>query len=59
MEPRMGDAAPMALMQLVEADAVPAPEPAAKKAARRPAAKKKAAKEAKAEPKRRRKAAAG
>jgi large subunit ribosomal protein L17 len=65
MEPRVGDSAPMALMQLVEADAVPAAVPAekpatkkaAKKAAQKSAPKKKAAKVA-AEPKRRRKAAA-
>jgi large subunit ribosomal protein L17 len=73
MEPRMGDMAPMAFMQLVEADAVltPAPpeKPDPKKAARK--ADKKAAKEAapkstpkkkaaraEAEPKRRKKAAA-
>jgi len=67
MEPRPGDSAPMALMQLVEADAAPAtaPEPKpgkkekkvkkdAKKA--KPAAPK-AAKKAAAAPKRRRKAA--
>ncbi|MBM2854234.1 MAG: ribosomal protein [Steroidobacteraceae bacterium] len=73
MEPRMGDMAPMALMQLVEADAVltsappEKPDPkkaskkadkkAAKEAAPKSAPKKKAAK-AEAEPKRRRKAAA-
>jgi len=67
MEPRVGDSAPMALMQLVEADAVPVAAPAEKpttrkaakkaatKAAKQPAAKKKAA--SAAEPKRRRKAA--
>jgi len=64
MEPRIGDAAPMALMRLVEADAAPPTEPAAKparrKAARRPAPKKADAAKAAAEPKRRRrKAAAG
>jgi large subunit ribosomal protein L17 len=74
MEPRIGDMAPMAFMQLVEADAVLVPAPpekpdtkkaakkagkkAEKKAAEKPAPKKKAAKTA-AEPKRRRKAAAG
>jgi large subunit ribosomal protein L17 len=66
MEPRMGDMAPMAFMQLVEGDAVPAsapPEkPAAKKAAKKAArkAEPKAApkKKAAAAPKRRRKAAA-
>ncbi len=65
MEPRMGDMAPMALMQLVEADAVtttappakPDPKKAAKKADKKAAPKKKAAK-AEAEPKRRKKAAA-
>ena len=73
MEPRMGDMAPMALMQLVEADAVltaappQKPDPkkaskksdkkAAKEAAPKSAPKKKAAK-AEAEPKRRKKAAA-
>lgn len=67
MEPRPGDSAPMALMQLVEGEAVPAPAPedkpskkkaapkAEKKAAKKPAAKKA---EAAAKP-RRRKAAAG
>jgi large subunit ribosomal protein L17 len=52
MEPRPGDSAPMALMQLVEGEAAPAPAPeekpskkkaaprAAKKAAKKPAAKK-------------------
>ncbi len=69
MGPRPGDAAPMALMQLVEADAVPAPEAEgkpAKKKARKPAVKKAAEKKEKAagkkaasEPKRRKKAAAG
>ena len=62
MEPRPGDSAPMALMQLVEADAAPAPAPeekpskkkAAKKADAKPAARKAASK---AEPRRRRKAA--
>jgi large subunit ribosomal protein L17 len=65
MEPRMGDSAPMALMQLVEGEAVTAPareeKPAKKKAkaaAPKKAAKKTAAK-AEAAPKRRRKAAAG
>lgn len=73
MEPRIGDMAPMALMQLVEADAVltsappEKPDPkkaskkadkkAAKEAAPKSAPKKKAAK-AEAEPKRRKKAAA-
>ena len=73
MEPRMGDMAPMALMQLVEADAVLTPAPpekpdpkkaakkaskkAAKEAAPKAAPKKKAVK-AGAEPKRRKKAAA-
>jgi len=65
MEPRMGDMAPMALMQLVEADAVsttapaekPDPKKAAKKTDKKAAPKKKAAK-AEAEPKRRKKAAA-
>jgi large subunit ribosomal protein L17 len=66
---RPGDAAPMALMQLVEADAVAAPAPeekpkkkkkAEKKAAEKPAAKKAAPKKAgkaDAKPKRRKKAA--
>ena len=65
MEPRIGDSAPMALMQLVEGEAVPAPasgeKPAKKKAkaaAPKPAPKKAAAK-TEAAPKRRRKAAAG
>jgi large subunit ribosomal protein L17 len=73
MEPRMGDMAPMAFMQLVEADAVLTPAPpekpdpkkaakkadkkAAKEAAPKSTPKKKAAK-AEAEPKRRKKAAA-
>jgi len=73
MEPRVGDMAPMAFMQLVEADAVLTPAPpekpdpkraakkadkkAAKEAAPKSAPKKKAAK-AEAEPKRRKKAAA-
>ena len=69
MEPRQGDMAPMALMQLVEGDATPVsappgkPDPkkaarkAEKKAAPKAEPKKKAAKAA-AEPKRRRKAAA-
>ena len=73
MEPRMGDMAPMAFMQLVEADAVLTPAPpekpdpkraakkadkkAAKEAAPKAAPKKKAAR-AEAEPKRRKKAAA-
>jgi large subunit ribosomal protein L17 len=62
MEPRLGDSAPMALMQLVEADAAPAPdtgdkpEKKKKSAAKRPAVKNAAAKAA-AAPKRRRKAA--
>ena len=64
MESRPGDSAPMALMQLVEGEAVSAPapvtKPAKRKAARRPAVKKVAAGEAAAKPKpRRRKAAAG
>ena len=65
MEPRIGDSAPMALMQLVEGEAVAAPAPEekparkkAKAAAPKKAAKKTAAK-AEAAPKRRRKAAAG
>jgi large subunit ribosomal protein L17 len=64
MEPRMGDSAPMALMQLVEGEAAPAPAPEekpskkkAKAAAPKKAAKKTAAK-AEAAPKRRKKAAA-
>jgi len=73
MEPRVGDMAPMAFMQLVEADAVLTPAPpekpdpkraakkadkkAAKEAAPKSAPKKKAAR-AEAEPKRRKKAAA-
>jgi large subunit ribosomal protein L17 len=64
MEPRIGDSAPMALMQLVEGEAVTAPTPEekparkkAKAAAPRKAAKKSAAK-AEAAPKRRKKAAA-
>ncbi len=64
MEPRIGDSAPMALMQLVEGEAVqaavPQDKPAKKKtrsAAPKKAAKKSAA-QAKAAPKRRRKAAA-
>jgi large subunit ribosomal protein L17 len=66
MEPRVGDSAPMALMQLVEGEAVPAPAPEekpakakkkAKAAAPKKTAKKAAAKSA-AEPKRRKKAAA-
>jgi large subunit ribosomal protein L17 len=40
MEPRPGDAAPMALMQLCEADAAPAPEDKPKKKADKKAAKK-------------------
>jgi large subunit ribosomal protein L17 len=65
--PRPGDSAPMALMQLVEADAAPAApapddKPAKKKAApKKPAAKKAAAKpsgKSAAAPKRRKKAAA-
>ena len=65
MEPRMGDSAPMALMQLVEGEAAPAPAPEekpAKKKARAAAPKKpakKTAAKAEAAPKRRRKAAAG
>ena len=69
MEPRMGDMAPMALMQLVEADTVavsaPPEKPDARKAAKKAAKKaapaaepKKMAGKAAAEPKRRRKAAA-
>jgi large subunit ribosomal protein L17 len=64
MEPRMGDSAPMALMQLVEGEAAPAPAPEekpakrkAKSAAPKKAAKKTAAK-AEAAPRRRKKAAA-
>src|SRR5512134_3980992 len=64
MEPRMGDSAPTALMQLVEGEAVVAPAPEekpakkkAKAAAPKKAAKKTAAK-AEAAPKRRKKAAA-
>jgi large subunit ribosomal protein L17 len=66
MGPRPGDSAPMALMQLVEADAVPATEepegkPAKKKAAPKKAPAKKAAPKAsgkaEAKPKRRKKAA--
>jgi large subunit ribosomal protein L17 len=65
MEPRVGDSAPMALMQLVEGEAVAAPAPEekpAKKKAKSAAAPKKAAKKtaarAEAAPKRRKKAAA-
>jgi len=66
MEPRVGDSAPMALMQLVEGDASPpAPtddKPAKKKAASKKAAAKKAAPKVadkgEAKPKRRKKAAA-
>ena len=65
MEPRPGDAAPMALMQLVEEKAeaaAPAPEPK-KKAAKKRAPKKQAAttgeEGAKKAPRRRKKAAAG
>ncbi len=70
MEPRAGDSAPMAFMQLVEAEAVPVAAPpkkpvatkAAKRAAKKstPKAARKAApkKKAAAKPKRRRKAAA-
>jgi large subunit ribosomal protein L17 len=64
MEPRIGDSAPMALMQLVEGEAAPAPAPEdkpakkkARSAAPKKAAKKTAAK-AEAAPKRRKKAAA-
>jgi large subunit ribosomal protein L17 len=68
MGPRPGDAAPMALMQLVEADAAQAPAPeekprkkkASKKAAEKPAAKKASPKKAgksEAKPRRRKKAA--
>jgi len=64
--PRPGDAAPMALMQLVEADAAPATTPEDKPAKRKAAAKKapakkaapKAASKGEAKPKRRKKAAA-
>ncbi len=66
MEPRVGDSAPMALMQLVEGEAVPAPtageKPAkqkAKAAAPKKAPKKAAAAKTSAAPKRRRKVAAG
>ncbi len=62
MGPRPGDAAPMALMQLVEADVAPEAEgKPAKKKAKKPAVKKAAGKKAAAEdkPKRRKKAAAG
>ena len=65
MGPRPGDSAPMALMQLVEGEAVAAPAPEekpAKKKAKSAAAPKKAAKKtaarAEAAPKRRKKAAA-
>jgi large subunit ribosomal protein L17 len=67
MEPRVGDSAPMALMQLVEGEAVTAPSPEdkpAKKKARSAAAPKKekapkkTAAKAAAAPKRRKKAAA-
>ena len=64
MEPRMGDSAPMALMQLVEGEAAPAPAPEEKPAKKKAkaAAPKKAAKKAPAKagaaPKRRKKAAA-
>ena len=67
MEPRVGDNASMALMQLVEDEAVQAPAPEAKPAKKRAAPKKekapakkaapKAAKKDEAKPKRRRKAA--
>ena len=66
MEPRPGDAAPMALMQLVEEmaeAAAPAPPEPKKKAARKRAPKKQAApageEGAKKAPRRRKKAAAG
>ncbi len=66
MEPRVGDSAPMALMQLVEGEAVAAPtaeeKPAKKQAksgAPKKATKQAAAAKTKAAPKRRRKAAAG
>jgi len=66
MEPRPGDAAPMALMQLVEEKAeaaAPAPPEPKKKAARKRAPKKQAAtageEGAKKAPRRRKKAAAG
>ena len=65
MESRPGDSAPMALMQLVDGEAAPAPAPAAKpargKSARKPTATKTAAGGTAAETKttRRRKAAAG
>jgi hypothetical protein len=67
MEPRVGDSAPMAQMQLVEGEAVTAPSPEdkpAKKKARSAAAPKKekapkkTAAKAAAAPKRRKKAAA-
>ena len=66
LEPRVGDSAPMALMQLVEGDAAPATptedKPAKKKAATKKAPAKKAAPKAaekgEAKPKRRKKAAA-
>ena len=64
MEPRIGDSAPMALMQLVEGEAATAPAPEEKPAKKRAkaAAPKKAAKKTAAKtgaaPKRRKKAAA-
>jgi large subunit ribosomal protein L17 len=67
MEPRVGDNASMALMQLVEGEAVQAPAPEEKPAKKRAAPKKekaparkaapKAAKKVEAKPKRRKKAA--
>jgi large subunit ribosomal protein L17 len=67
MEPRVGDNASMALMQLVEGEAVQAPAPEEKPAKKRAAPKKekapakkaapKAAKKGEAKPKRRKKAA--
>jgi len=64
MEPRMGDSAPMALMQLVQGEAVQAPAPGEKPAKRKAKAAatkkvpKKTAAKAEAAPKRRKKAAA-
>jgi len=65
MEPRVGDSAPMALMQLVEGEAAPAPSPEEKPAKKAKAAApkkekapKKTAAKAAAAPKRRKKAAA-
>lgn len=56
MGPRPGDAAPMALMQLVEADAAPATTPEDKPAKKKAAPK--AVNKGEAKPKRRKKAAA-